>query len=154
MDRQLNLFKSKRQRGVRVEKDPLEFALHCSVADLLRRWAKPEWQWTSIPLGEERPAVYRDGQRVSFAGARLARMGVMPGWPDIVLIAPKDHPRAGAAHFLELKRERGGRMTEDQAAFEHWCELNEVPHAVARDLDEAIAALAQWGVWRRGVSAQ
>ena len=146
-ERQLQLFGSRRQRGIAVDYSPSEFEFQCSVADLLRQWAKPTWQWTAIPLGEERPAEYRNGKRVSFAGERLKRQGVQRGWPDLVLIAPKGHPRAGVAHFLELKS-KSGRLSEEQDAFRLWCLLNGLPHSVARDVDEVIAKLGEWGVWR------
>ena len=40
--RQLSLFKGKRQRGVAAP-PPKEFATHCALADLLRRWTMPGW---------------------------------------------------------------------------------------------------------------
>jgi hypothetical protein len=154
LERQLNLFKSKKQRGAAIVHNPTEFAFQCSLADLLKKWARPSWIWTAIPAGEERPAIMRNGVRVSFAGERLARMGAKRGWPDIVLIAPKGHARGGVVHCLELKRKRGGRMSDEQESFRLWCLLNEVPHAVVRDIDEAIAVLGEWDVWRGKVEAQ
>ena len=38
--RQLSLFEGKRQRGVAAP-PPKEFATHCALADLLRRWTMP-----------------------------------------------------------------------------------------------------------------
>jgi hypothetical protein len=40
-ERQLHLFKSRKQRG-QVPPAPSEFSLHVTIADLLRRWALPE----------------------------------------------------------------------------------------------------------------
>jgi hypothetical protein len=149
--RQLRLFGKKNQRGERVVLSPSEFELQCEVADLLRRWAKPTWLWTHLPFGEARPAEFRNGVRVSYAGERLKRMGVRPGWPDFIFLAPKDadHP----VHFLELKA-KGGRMSEPQAGFRLWCMLNGVPHAVVYSVAEATAILERWGVWRGKVEVQ
>jgi hypothetical protein len=149
--RQLNLFRGKRQRGQRVDVSPSEFELQCEVADLLRRCAKPTWLWTHLPFGEARPAEFRNGVRVSYAGERLKRMGVRPGWPDFIFLAPKDadHP----VHFLELKAKRG-RMSESQAGFALWCMLNGVPHAVVDNVEAAVAVLERWGVWRLKVEVQ
>jgi hypothetical protein len=142
MDRQLHLFRSKRQRGV-APPPPLEFQLHCAVADTLRRWVKPGWIWNHIPLGEHRDAV---------TGARLQRMGTQPGWADIILLPPRGHP-IQRPHFVELKR-RGAKLTEHQAGFALWCKLNDCPHEVAESYDVAIRILQQWGALLAGVRAQ
>jgi hypothetical protein len=139
--RQLHLFKSKRQRGV-APPALLEFPMQCAIADLLDRWAKPTWIWQHIPGGEERPAEFINGRRVSFAGARLKRAGFKPGWPDFLLLAP-----GGKPHCLELKR-RGGTPTEAQSAFALWCQLNGVPHAFVHSIENAVDVLRQWGVWK------
>jgi hypothetical protein len=138
-ERQLQLFGPRRQRG-RAPPRPLEFAVHCLVADTLRRWGSPNWIWTHIPLGERRSAV---------TGARLKRMGAKPGWADLLLIAPRDHPVA-RPHFLELKR-HGGKLTEAQAGFAAWCERNGCPHAVAHSYEEAVVILKGWGALWTGV---
>jgi hypothetical protein len=144
-ERQLQLFGSRRQRG-RAPPTPLEFEVHCMVADTLRRWGSPNWIWTHIPFGEKRSAV---------TGARLKRMGVNPGWADLLLIPPLDHaPRwCRRPHFLELKR-HGGRLTEAQAGFALWCKLNGCPHAVAHSYQEAVEVLKGWGAVRAGVRVQ
>jgi hypothetical protein len=139
--RQLQLFGARRQRG-RQAPPPLEFAVHCMVADALRRWASPNWVWTHIPLGEKRSAV---------TGARLKRMGVNPGWPDFLFIAPRDENLR--PHFLELKR-RGGQLTEAQAGFALWCKLNGCPYAMAHSYQEAVEVLKSWGALRAGVHVQ
>jgi hypothetical protein len=121
--------------------------MQCAVADLLRRFAKPTWQWTHIANGEERPAEYINGVRVSWAGARLKRAGVQPGWPDIFLLSP-----GGKPHCMELKR-RKAKPSEHQAAFALWCGLNNVPHAFVDDVADAIKVLNQWGVLRNKIEA-
>jgi hypothetical protein len=139
---QLHLFRSKRQRGVQAP-PALEFATHCMLADTLRRWAMPNWVWTHLPFGERRDEV---------TGARLKRMGVMPGWPDLIFIPPKGHPTQ-RPHFLELKR-RGAKLTEPQAGFALWCKLNDCPHEVANSYAAAVKVLQQWGALQTGVRVQ
>lgn len=62
---QLHLFKSSRQRGT-APPAPSEFCLHVTIADVLRRWSLPNWQWVHLPFGEYRTAA---------TAGRLARMG-------------------------------------------------------------------------------
>jgi hypothetical protein len=141
--RQLHLFKSKRQRGVAAP-PPLEFELHCLVADTLRRWATPNWIWTHFPAGERRDDV---------TGARLKRMGLMPGWPDFILIPPATPTICQRPHFLELKRP-GGKLTEHQSGFALWCKLNDCPHAVTSDYRTAVKILQAWGALLARVNVQ
>lgn len=145
--RQLHLFKGKRQRGI-APPPPLEFPMQCAIADMLRRNIKPTWLWQHIPGGEERPAEFIDGKRVSFAGARLKRAGFQPGWPDFFLLAP-----GGKPHCMELKRRRA-KPTEHQAAFALWCQLNGVPHAFVFDVVEACNVLQGWGALRHKIEVQ
>jgi hypothetical protein len=140
-ERQLHLFKSRRQRGT-VAPPPLEFAVHCAVADTLKRWATPTWIWTHLPFGEHRTAI---------TGARLKRLGTQPGWPDFIFLAPLEYGRR--PFFLELKR-RGAKLTEHQAGFALWCQLNDCPHAVTSDYETAVKILQGWGALRMGVNVQ
>lgn len=110
MPGQLDLFKSKKQRGTTKAPSPKEFAVHCALADTIRRWINPGWIWTHFPAGEERPAEFVNGKRVSFAGARLKRMGLAEGWPDFIFFHV-----AGQVDFLELKR-RGQKPDSIQDA--------------------------------------
>lgn len=140
MTAQLHL-RGKRQRTKLLP--PLEFRTQCAVADVLRRWAAPNWAWTHIGHGEQRSPV---------TGARLKRMGVQPGWPDFILLPPRygQNPRA---HFLELKRQ-GGQLSEAQAGFQLWCSLNGYRFAIAHDLKGAFAILLSWGAVRSGIEMQ
>jgi hypothetical protein len=140
--RQLHLFKSRRQRGVAAP-PPLEFELHCLVADTIRRWATPNWVITHYPAGERRDAI---------TGARLKRMGVVPGIPDFLLFPPAEAPDHHC-HFLELKRP-GAKLTDHQAGFALWCGLNGYPHAVTSDYHTAVRILQSWGALRSGVNVQ
>ncbi len=110
---------------------PKEIVLHMSVADMLRKHAHADWQWTHIPAGE-----VRDPR----TAAKLKRMGTKAGWPDFLLI----HPR-GQTHCLELKRE-GEVLSEAQDEFKFWCIRSGVPYAVVYTMDDARIALDAWGI--------
>jgi len=108
---------------------PKELTLHMSVADVLRRYAKPEWRWTHIPSGELRDV------RVA---RKLKQMGLKRGWPDFALISPR-----GLFHALELKR-IGETLTDDQDEFHMWCVSHGVPHVVAFTMRDVLVALHTW----------
>ena len=58
---------------------PSEYQLHCAVVDTIRRWILPGWIYTHVASGEKRdPAT----------AARLKRMGVTCGFPDLVFFGP------------------------------------------------------------------
>lgn len=66
-------------------------------------------------------AVPNGGSRSSpIEGARLKRIGAKAGVPDLVIVKPAPkHPEArGVA--LEMKRKKGGRLSDEQA---YWLEL-------------------------------
>lgn len=127
-------------RRARKAPAPLEFSLACVIADMLRLSLKREWRFTHIPLG---------GYRTPATASRLKRAGVVPGWPDYIILAP-----TGKAHFMELKRERRGYLSEEQRLFAEWCTENRVPHAVVRSLTEAVKVLGEWGAIRTAIHVQ
>jgi hypothetical protein len=110
------------------------------VADVLRRWAMPGWQFWHLPSGEKRSPI---------TGARLKRMGARSGLPDFELLAPRGE--CGRPHFLEVKR-KGGKLTEEQAEFAAWCRNNECPYAVTDSFDNALFILKQWGAVKKEIS--
>ena len=124
---QLNLFTGR----TRAPPAPKEFELHVMVADTLRRWLSPDWKFTHIPNGELRSPS---------TGARLKRMGVIPGWPDFVLLSGD----TGIAHFLELKR-RGMGLSDEQADFADFCSHHGLPYAICDTFDSALTQLLTWG---------
>ena len=124
-ERQLHLFKSKRQRGTKLPAAS-EFEVHCVIADTIRLSKSPGWVWFHPPNGGARPfQIDAKGRRWSGEGGRLKRMGQRPGASDFILAGPPN----GRLHALELKRQ-GETPTDEQFAF----------------LDEVIAAggLADW----------
>lgn len=136
---QLHLFKARRQRGT-APPPASEFALHCLVADVLKRWCLPDWRYTHFPAGEERPAAIIRGKRVSFAGNRLKRMGVQPGWPDFQFL----HVR-GIACFLELKR-RGEDASAEQQELALFLMRAGHGYLITDSFTDALDALRAWRI--------
>jgi hypothetical protein len=141
MTGQLSLFKSKRQRGT-APPPPKEFALHCMVADTVRRWILPGWIWTHFPAGEARPAEIIGGKRVSITGARLKRMGLNSGFPDFQFFH-----WSGRCCFLELKR-KGGTLDEDQSHIAMHLIRAGHGYLLTDKFDDAIATLVDWKILR------
>jgi hypothetical protein len=146
MTGQLNLFKGKRQRGTQPP-PPLEFALHCAVADTVRRWILPGWIWTHFPAGEDRPHRFVRGKRISITGARLKRMGLNTGFPDFQFFH-----LSGRCCFLELKR-RGNFADDDQLHI--GIHLMRAGHGYlcTDSFNDAIATLVGWRILR-GIEVQ
>lgn len=127
--RQQTLFRSKRQRGTKPP--PLEFASHVLVADLLRRWCNPEWEFTHLPFGEKRPIA---------TAARLKRMGVRPGFPDFLFAGPNEK-----LVWLELKR-RGNKLSPAQEKIEAHLRQCGFDYLVADNVRDAVAWLRSFGI--------
>jgi hypothetical protein len=65
-------------------------------------------------------------------------MGLQPGWPDFLLLAPAAADRPGGlVHMLELNEDLS-QAQEDLAA---WCAEQGVPFACNDDLLQAMATL-------------
>jgi VRR-NUC domain len=107
-----------------------EYGIQVGVADALRIACAPGWAWTHIPNGEKRDKA---------TAAKLWRMGVQPGWPDLVLVSP-----SGRLHCLELKRDKQ-RLSAAQEDFRDLMVAAGVPWAVARSIEEACRVLTAWG---------
>jgi hypothetical protein len=134
--RQLTLLKGARQRGTRPAPPP-EFALHCAVADLVARWIMPGWMYSHLPMGEHRNKA---------TAQRLKRMGVVAGWPDFIFVGPH------RLVFLELKR-RGSHQSDEQANVAHHILRSGFDYVCVDNLDDALAALRDFGIVRARVSA-
>jgi hypothetical protein len=109
-----------------------EAQLHAAVAEHLRWRAKHDVVWLHPANGEARDKI---------AGAKLKRMGVLPGASDLLFW------RQGNSFALELKAP-GARPTEAQLDF--LARFNEAGghSAWADDIDRALACLDAWGLLR------
>jgi hypothetical protein len=128
---QLHLL-DKRQRGTASKSGCSEFALHCAVADVVRRWIMPQWIFTHIASGEKRDQI---------TASRLRRMGVTPGFPDLMFIGP------GRVCWIELKA-KGGRLSEAQAAVASHLVAAGHGYLCSDSFDDVVATLKAWGVVR------
>lgn len=76
---------------------PAEADIQASVAKALDTLLLPPAQWTTFPAGHV--------QLPKAAAARLARVGLKRGWPDVLVL------HDGTLHGIELKRP-GGRLSK------------------------------------------
>ena len=136
--RQLSLFKGKRQGGI-APPAPSEFASQCFLVDIIRRWISPQWRFGHVPLGEVRDPI---------TAARLKRLGTMPGWPDLQFAGP-DRQMV----FVELKR-RGGRLSDSQLTMRDHLEASGFAYLCTDSVDQAIEWLKAHGILRGGFSVQ
>ena len=112
---------------------PKESRLHFDIVRILNDHAKPGWIHFHVPNGERREIK---------TGARLKKMGVRRGVPDLVLFSP-----SGKIHLLELKR-NGENLSPSQEEFRGWAIRTGVPFVTAHSFTEALVALDTWGVLR------
>ena len=119
--------------------------LHASVAEALDRLLVPPAEWTTFPAGSvPLPQQF---------GAKLSRLGLKRGWPDILVLHRTLHgielKRAGAGlSKTRLVRTRRGGLRElagQQDVFPR-LEGAGMRIAVCRSVPEVLAALRGWGV--------
>ncbi|MHB2169940.1 VRR-NUC domain-containing protein [Alsobacter sp. R-9] len=83
-------------------------------------------------------AVPNGGARFIREASRLKDEGVLAGVPDLALILPD-----GRAAFIEVKAPKGV-LSNEQKVFRDWALSNDIPWAVARNIDDATAVLDHW----------
>jgi hypothetical protein len=107
-----------------------EAQIHRALVEHLRLRARPDVLYLHVPNGEKRDKI---------TGAKLKRMGVLPGAADLLLW------HRGSSFALELKAP-GGRLSEAQLAF--MARFNDAGGhtAVADNIDRALACLTAWGL--------
>jgi hypothetical protein len=86
-------------------------------------------------------AIPNGGLRSSTEAMRFKAQGVVAGVPDLCIIIE------GRPYFLELKAP-GGRLSDAQRFVMRKLDDAGAVTATAVGLDEALAALEQWGVFR------
>jgi len=128
-ERDLDLFKSRRQRGTKPP-PAKEFNLHALIGDVLARWCSKDWRYTHIASGE---------YRTKATAGRLHRMGVRPGWPDFIFLGPH------RVCFLELKRP-GGDLSDAQKDFAFFAMRNGSGYLLTDSFTDALNALRDWGI--------
>jgi hypothetical protein len=99
----------------------------------------PGWIHTHIASGEKRDSV---------TAARLKRMGVTPGFPDLVFFGPH-----GQVCFVELKA-KDGRLSELQAEVASHLITAGHGYLCSADYRDVIETLKGWGVLLAGIHVQ
>jgi len=97
-----------------------------------------------------------EGKRSPREGAKLKALGLQPGFPDILILdAPPLHPCVkGAA--IEMKRQRGGKVSDDQRKWLANLEQRGWLCMVAEGANEAIEWLRSmgWRIEKGGINAE
>jgi len=137
-----DLMKEERPSGTVARKKPgqPEFRLQVAIVDRLRLLALPGVFWTALPMGEKR------GPKTA---AKLKRMGVIAGCPDLLII------KEGLAIGIELKTERDdlrgtrrGYLSPEQKAIQIAWEGAGGKYILCQGFDAAINALTAQGIIR------
>lgn len=119
--------KSRTRRDGYDAEDTLQIAVAALLDTILP--AGESW-WCHVPNG---------GNRSAHTGARLKRMGTKAGAPDCLIVYQ------GRAYWIELKSRYGSLQDSQRAAFPKIMAAGS-PIAVARTLEEVVAALMAWGI--------
>lgn len=109
--------------------DVVQRAVVCHI----QRRKYPDVSWFAVPNG---------GWRSASEAAIMQGLGVRAGVLDLMLF------RGGRAFALELKRDKGGRLSQHQSGMIRELEAAGVECAVACGIDQAIAQLERWGLIR------
>lgn len=91
----------------------------------------PDVLFFSVPNGAH--LAGNKGQRVAQIN-KLKRTGLLPGVSDLVIFEPRG---PYSAMFLEMKRDKGGKVSENQEWFLAQVEARKGFGAVANGFDEA-----------------
>lgn len=110
-----------------------EDKIHFFAVDLLRFHKRDGVMFFHVPNGESRSKR---------TGAKLKRMGVLPGVADLCIVFP-----GGRVGFLELKRP-GGHPSAEQRVFRADCENAGASYAIASTPEEVVEVLSCWGALR------
>ena len=112
---------------------PREDAIHAAIVELLCLAAHPKLLWYHCPNS----AMVKPSARVYFA-----RLGVLPGIPDLCFVLPDGRPA-----FMEVKT-AGGRLSSAQQAFQARCALLKLRYRVVYSVTDAEEALKEWNALR------
>lgn len=107
-----------------------EFKLHCVIADYLRAAMPKRLLWWHTANGEARSAA---------TGARLKRMGVQRGMPDLFVF------HDGELIAIEIKADKG-RLSPEQADVADRLVALGAHYILARSLDDVEIGLRNRGV--------
>lgn len=88
------------------------------------------------------------GKKDAIHGARLKRIGLKPGIPDLVIVT-RPPSRPGFVVAVEMKRSVGGRLSQNQKDWQAKLEDNEWWVIVGHGADDAIQQMQALGYGQR-----
>lgn len=98
-----------------------EDPIHIAILGYLRAVLPPSHKVVHVP----------NNPRSKIAGARLKRLGMLAGAPDLMILRP-----AARCAWIEVKPE-GEYLSQGQKDFRDWCKAQGHPWAVCRSIDDA-----------------
>lgn len=128
---------ARRPRKPRTQRNQhREASLQEAVVAFLDRVLLPPATFTAISHG-----IYftKDREEAKRRGARLKRLGLKPGWPDIIIL------HNGRTHGIELKTS-DGTLSEAQKAVHTAMVLARCTVTVCRSVDDVRDRLEVWGL--------
>lgn len=90
--------------------------------------------------------VPNEGERTASAAVNLQRLGLVPGIPDLAILAP-----GGRVYFIEVKAQGGVLSKAQRAINDRFLEMGQ-PYAVCRSIDDARVAFKHWKLDTREVT--
>lgn len=125
--------KPRRARPIRIKplsEDKIQEYVVAWLETHQDRYGRP-FIFTHIPNGGKRSQEY---------AAKLKRMGLRAGWPDLMIMMYD-----GKFGCLELKKsKKSGKVSPEQLAFADECHYRCIHHAFAYGYKEAIDILKKW----------
>lgn len=104
----------------------------------------PDLVFFAVPNGA-RLGGHTDAQRYGIIN-KLKAEGLTPGAPDLVILAPRGNYHAC---LLEMKKEKGGRLSENQKEFLARAEQAGYYTIVGRGYDQARELLEEYLSWEK-----
>lgn len=155
-----------------MDYDPCEYCnyLHCSTCTVLHPELRDLGQGvlsvpkTFVPSEDQEQAtvvewlrlhdirfthVPNGGNRHIITGARLKRLGVSKGFPDLLIVDPPPSQPGKVGTVIEMKRRQGGRLTIEQKRWLDDLKARNWYVAVCHGAGEAIDLLIELGYGRR-----
>tara|TARA_R100001369_G_C3258494_1_gene157595 strand:+ start:139 stop:528 length:390 start_codon:yes stop_codon:yes gene_type:complete len=97
-----------------------------------------QWLDLALPPGAVWHHSPNEGNRHVSYKVKQKRMGTKAGWPDIEIFVPGDQSKVGISIsiFIELKRPKGGKLSENQAMVRDKLELAGCFWQLCRSIDQ------------------
>lgn len=114
-----------------------EHQLQCGIVALLKANAADNIIWEAVNSGG-----FKLGPK---AAARQKAMGIRKGSPDLHFVLAD-----GSAAFIECKSGKG-LLSPEQVAYRNQCSRIGIPYVVVQSIDQAIAVLNGWRVFKTKV---